>query len=387
MCQKHLQGFLDDALSINPRINIDGKIGRPSSLLGLVAQLRNTVGTPRQITFDAAVQLCANRGQDPRVQKYHPAIGRLVKVWGRGPHLPYPPPRDPAKDQSAKAKFDQYVANINAALRPNYETDLHAYEENVFGFQDSLGRAYLEQKGAGANRVDITARSLLLKSGLGPPEAGEANSGYWDSLQLSANDLGNMRNKTILDVGCGGAIFGAEMEVLYNCKTTSVDLHSHEMSPGAKQDAKKRYVKSTLYLEMIYEKGLLWRTSLRPESVLILGDQARPLQSIIDAYQDNPPKQGDVFKLAEARTTHHRGESWDVIVCMYLLCYFDPGQQTQAVLSMCGVLKRPGSIFLHSGKSGRLLTPRLAYDQDAVRALRATIDVKDEATHHIHLTA
>jgi hypothetical protein len=127
------------------------------------------------------------------------------------------------------------------------------------------------------------------------------------------------------------------------------------------------------------DKGYLARTSVPLWASGILDRQVLEMQNILQAYEHNPPIDGDVFKLGEK-------PNWDFTVCMFLLCYFDAEQQTNAVLSMCEATKE--AVYLYSGQ-GAVLTPRLVYDQAQVRARfpGVNIVILDDRTHHIMLPA
>lgn len=381
MSQQQLQGFLADIRAINPGININDFFGTRTSLAGLITHLENTVLVPVPMTLFDARRHCTNPG-DTRLTKYAPALQRLILVWGRGAHRPYPQALgfvagSDLLNARAQQNFAQNVMNAPFALRPAYN-QLEDHDDDPFAFTRTLGPGYLHRViNPGAAPLDITARGLLLKAGLAPPTPIATDNGYIASLQLTDADLTRMRGLSILDIGCGAAIFRAEMEALYTCNSTGVDLN-HAHIGAAIANGQSRYVRSTLYLKMMTDKGVLQRTSVPVWTGGILDRQIAELQNILAAYANNPPVNGDVFNLA----AQHR--MWDFSVCMFLLCYFDADQQTEAVLNMCSVTRR--AVFLHSGQ-GAVRSPRLIYDQDQVRdGFRGcNIVVKSDKTHHILL--
>lgn len=246
------------------------------------------------------------------------------------------------------------------------------------GIRACTGTGYLHRVAIpGQAPLDITSRGLLLKAGLAPPSPIGTDNGYIASLDLSKEDLDRMQGNSILDVGCGAAIFRAEMEVLYACDTTGIDLN-HAHIPAAVANGQSRYIQSTLYLKMMKDKGVLPRTSVPAWSSGIIDRQIVEMQNIVQVFADNLPGNGNVFDLGALRKT------WNFTVCMFLLCYFDADQQTDAVLNMCSVTTR--RVMLHSGQ-GSVISPRLIYDQAQVRAgfPGCQIVVKDERTHHIIL--
>ena len=85
MSQQHLQGFLADIRTINPGININNFFGTRTSLAGLITHLENTVLAPMPMTLFDARRHCANP-LDQRLNKYIPAVQRLILVWG-GEHI------------------------------------------------------------------------------------------------------------------------------------------------------------------------------------------------------------------------------------------------------------------------------------------------------------
>jgi SAM-dependent methyltransferase len=378
MSQQHLQGFLADIRTINPQININDTFGTRTSLSGLITHLQATVNAPVQMTAFEARQHCANP-VDPRLGKYVAAIDRLTLVWGRGAHRIYPQaigfvPAVNHLNTKAQQNFVLDVQNAPVNLRPNY-VDLERYDDDPWGFAHALGPGYLARVVVpGQAPLDITSRGLLLKAGLAPPSPIGSDNGYIASLDLSKEDLDRMQGNSVLDVGCGAAIFRAEMEVLCACETTGIDLN-HAHIPAAVANGQSRYIQSTLYLKMMKDKGVLPRTSVPAWSSGIIDRQIVEMQNIVNAFADNLPGNGNVFDLATLRRT------WNFTVCMFLLCYFDADQQTEAVLNMCSVTTR--RVMLHSGQ-GAVISPRLLYDQAQVRAgfPGCQIVVKNERTHH-----
>ncbi|MEM8799353.1 MAG: hypothetical protein AAGF15_04660 [Pseudomonadota bacterium] len=84
MAQNHLNDFLNDIKVINP----DFTRSR-SSLKRLIEHLEKTVAAPQQMTANEAIGRCTNF-RSSRLDKYKPAIDRLVSVWGKGGIRPYP---------------------------------------------------------------------------------------------------------------------------------------------------------------------------------------------------------------------------------------------------------------------------------------------------------
>ncbi len=379
MSQQHLQAFLTDLRTINPKININDTFGQRTSISGLITHLQATVHAPVAMTALEARQHCANQ-LAPGLAKYSPAIDRLVSVWGRGAHRPYPQAAGFVAvpnyvNVAAQNNFNAHLANVPAHLRPNY-ANLDTFDDAPFLFNNSLGAGYLHRVvNPGEAPLDITSRGLLLRAGLSIPIPMSTDNGYIDRLQLTNDDLTRMQNHSILDVGCGAAIFRAEMEALYGCNTTGVDLH-HAHIGAAIANGQTRYVASTLYLKMLKDKGRLQSTSLPAWSTGLIDRQITEFQNILNAFQNNLPINGDVFHLSDLDQT------WDFTVSMFLLCYFTAAEQTAAVLEICAVTNN--TVFLHSGQ-GSVQSPRLVYDQAQVHARfpGVTITVRDETTHHI----
>lgn len=84
MSKHHLNGFLEDLKTINPAFRAS-----TSSLKGLIQHLERTVNAPQKMTATQALQHCS-KTTDNRLEKYAPAVGRLVSVWGKGGIVPYP---------------------------------------------------------------------------------------------------------------------------------------------------------------------------------------------------------------------------------------------------------------------------------------------------------
>jgi hypothetical protein len=219
LSQQHLNGFLADVGQTNWFLRRSRSSllcfswGTVSSLEGLLIYLEGTVNNPQVLTVLAARQHCANQ-HDPRLTKYVPAIERLVAVWGRGNH-PYP-------HVGAHNNFNLHVQTVPPNLRPAF-TDLWDFQNNPHTFNTRLGPGYLHRQMVNQRPLDITARSLLLKAGLSIPLSTGHDNGYIGRLRLEQADLNRMANSHILDVGCGAAIFGSEMAVLYNATPAGID--------------------------------------------------------------------------------------------------------------------------------------------------------------------
>jgi len=85
----HFSAFIKDLQSINPRFKTNS-----SSLNELVVYLDRTAHKPSIFSknsneaIKSALNFCKNPN-DPKLNKYKPAIGRIVEVWGQG-HKAYP---------------------------------------------------------------------------------------------------------------------------------------------------------------------------------------------------------------------------------------------------------------------------------------------------------
>lgn len=126
MSQQHLDGFLRDVGYINADFRAEprlGFLGRKTSLAGLLAHLQATVNDPQPMTYIPARQLC--EAGDARLHKYTPAIQRLVSVWGRGAHRPYPSEFTSVAVPRyligrAQQAFLNRLGTIPANLQPNF---------------------------------------------------------------------------------------------------------------------------------------------------------------------------------------------------------------------------------------------------------------------------
>jgi len=96
MSAHHLADFLRDVSDINPDFR-----ARYSSLRVLIRRLRWTSRLPVPMTFNEAVSYCGS-AHDQRLEKYLPAIRRLVSVWGKGGHAVYPVAQDTPRMRAEK---------------------------------------------------------------------------------------------------------------------------------------------------------------------------------------------------------------------------------------------------------------------------------------------
>lgn len=388
-----IQAFIADITALksgsrfySPHINIDDRYGRETSVKGLIDWLRGNFVGAAPITLSQALGHCAN-ADDQRIVKYMPAIERLVQCWGTA--APYPaivastPARSRALWNFART-LRHWPAALHAALPP--WDALYARAANAMGFGIDLGPgALLHLVIPGFGPVDITARGLLLRAGLAPP-AGGNTGGYAACLHLTQAHLNQMAGHTILDVACGGATFRAEMTVLYNCQTDGLDLNAAHVG-GALGEGQRRYARSMMYLKMLRDLGTPAVSPTPGWSAPLIERSVAHLPAILASYAANPPVVGNIlaapaaFALAAAGI---RAGGWDYTTCLYLLCYFNPAQQTAAVLNMCSVTNR--AVFLHSG-GGLTPFPQLNYDPAAVLAAHpgCHIEVIDAQTHHIRL--
>lgn len=385
MTQVHLDGFRADVERINPDFTLAGGLfSKSSSLRELFEHLQATVNAPLALHEFDAVRLCRNPA-DARIQKYRPAIKRLVSVWGRGAHRNYPAAdgfvfTSWADRQRAQGRFNAQVNNAPANLRPAWAL-LEQYDLNPFGFNVNLGPGYLHRyQNAQQENVDITARSLLLKAGLTPPIPGSTDNGYIARLELGLDDIQNMANRSIMDVGCGAAIFGAEMATLYNSTVVGIDLNPDEIQPAI-QEGKRRYVRSMFYVKMLKDMGALSRSRIPAGAVPLIETLVTNLNAILAAY--DVPEEGDVFDLAATAQTTGIAQ-YDYAVSLNLLCYFDAAQQRDAVSSICSMATR--AVYLFSGFGYVLPNPRLNYDVDWIQNQHnCVVNEVNDTTHHIQM--
>ncbi|MGH8560173.1 MAG: class I SAM-dependent methyltransferase [Methylococcales bacterium] len=380
----HYNSFIADLRRINPGIRMGERFlvvfGTDTSVLGLVQHLQATVNNPVAMTLQQAKNRCANPN-DARIGKYEPALFRLVSVWGRGVNLQYPDSaylRDVPMNRltDAKHNFDKVIVALNRAHQPTWDNLLKI--DNIHEYNINLGPAFLSRVQIAGQSFDITSRGLLLKSGLYIPDPSQTDNGYLAQLRFSPADIQNMAGARLLDVGCGAAFFTAEMSVLHGCIADAVDFNAIHVDNAAIQNGQRRYAHGMLALKMLRDMHKL--PSIMPPNSAAVVDQIIPnLDAILTHYGNNRPQQGDVFNLAAA----HGG--WDYTVCTSLLGYFaNVQQQTDAVLSICGVTNT--KVFLYSGPG---LLGQLIYDQQQILAAHPTptahIQVIDNRTHHITL--
>jgi len=383
MTQTHVDAFIQDLQSINPDIRLgSGWFKKASSITGLVTHLRNTVGFPAEMSVFDAQRLTGNPG-DPRLAKYRPAIERLTQVWGRGAHRVYPSVFVPTTTQAARTRarlaFAQHVQKIPPDLRPSFD-DLGRYDTDSFLFGANAGPRYLRQVTIAGQRVDITARSLFLAAGLLPPDPVQTDHSYSRQLELTPGLLTSMAGRSILDIGCGAAMFGAEMAALYGCTYKMIDLNASHILL-AMRAARARYASSMLYLQMLADEnnlGIANTDAARAPEIL---QCIQNCASIFTHYNYNPPRPGDIFDLGKVKASYGGG-GWDYTVCAYLFCYFTPAQQTAALKEILKVTNQ--KVLLFNGL-GSVLTNRLYYDTASVMSAfpNITIDVKNERLHHI----
>lgn len=374
MSTKHLKKFLTDLRTINPKINIDRRLGRKTSVLGLINRLRATVSDPKPIqSVYAARNYCSNP-QSARLNKYEPAIRRLISVWGYGKDkYPY------QELEFAEFNHRRLVGGVPADVgKPTFEA-LQAFQDDAFLLHMEASTTYLKTlKLDNGSRLDITARSLLLCAGLLPPVQSSGDNGYLDKLALTAHDLKRMAGRSILDVACGGAMFRAEMEVLFGCETTGLDLNAEYVDNEAINAGKERYTQSMLYLKMLSTLHKLQAVNVSAEWDWVIEMGVENLSGILTNYADNPPTAGDIFELADGR------EKWDYVTSTYLLCYFERDQQTDAIRNMCSVARN--AVFVTTG-GAHTISQDLNYDRGAIQAAfpRCRIETKSSETHHIFL--
>jgi hypothetical protein len=191
-----------------------------------------------------------------------------------------------------------------------------------------------------------------------------------------------MRGGSVLDVGCGGAFFLAEMATLFGCQSNGIDLNQ---VPGpAITEGRRRYVWSMLYLKMLKDRNLL--PSVSPVTgwgVDFIDRIIANLPGILNYYQNNTPQVGDLLNNFQATANGIRAGGWDYSVTMFVLCYFSPGQQTTAVDAMCGVTNR--MVLLYSGIAQG--AGNLTYNQGTITTnyQGCAIQVLNATTHRIRI--
>jgi hypothetical protein len=381
--QQQLAAFLADVRQTNPRLNVNDRYGTRTSIEALINYLQAHVHHAAPLTVMQAVQMCGNPN-DQRITKYLPAIQRLVSVWGNGSDYPT---ATGASAVIAAGNFYRYIQLLPHNERFDYETLLR-YSENAAGFGVTTAPTGYVARVPNPNggNLDITSRGLVLRSGLVPECNGFADMGYMTRLHLTPGDLQNMANHSIADVGCGAAVFRAEMETLFGCATTGLDLN-YNLVPNGTLTVSQRYPRSILYLKMLADTNRLNVTLTPPSMAALITRLAENIDPTLTAYRNNLPVSANIFNLGPAMVAYNNGHAWDYIVTMYLLCYFTPQEQTDAVLSMCGAANRGVLIYNGSGAGPGIHTQVLTYDQNVVRQSfqGCNIVVKDAATHHIYL--
>jgi hypothetical protein len=375
MSLQHFNDFLADLRTINPKINIDRKRGRKTSALGLITQLRSTANNPQPIQSVPAARSYCRNPNDARLNKYVPAIRRLISVWGHGDDdYPY------IELNFAQFNHRRLLGGIPANVgKPSFDT-IQVFEDDPFLLHAEARTTYLKTLTLeNGSRLDITARSLLLCAGLLPPLAIATDNGYLNKLALTPDNLKRMAGHSILDVACGAAIFRAEMEALFGCTTTGLDLNAADIDAEALDAGKERYTKSMLYLKMLSALHKLQVVDVSAEWDWVIDLAVENFAGILTSYEENPPDEGDVFELAED------DRRWDYVTSTFLLCYFDRQQQTDAIRNMCSVARN--AVFVTTGGSRATKSPDLDYDEAAIRSAfpRCRIEVKSSEAHHIFL--
>jgi hypothetical protein len=389
MSLAHFNAFVTDLVAIkhgsrfyHPTMNFADRLGPETSVMGLISHLQtNIAGAPFTM---AAAMGHLNNPSDGRVIKYMPAIERLVRVWGTGNAYPAIPPGRDQRREKALHNFALALLSAPGGIPLPTWPDLEG-PTNAFAFGISLGPGYLHRmvNPQGGGPLDITARSLLLGAGLTPLHNPAALPGnYVESLQLAEADVKRMRGRTVLDVGCGGAFFLAEMAILFGCQTDGIDLNA--LPPAAIAEGRKRYLWSMLYLKMLKDRNQL--PAISPVTGWVVGYIDRivaNLPAILNYYQNNPPQVGDLLNNFGATANGIRAGGWDYSLTMFVLCYLNPAQQTTAVDAMCTVTNR--MVLLHNGhiQGGGNLT----YNQGTITANHAgsAIQTLDGRTHRIRM--
>lgn len=373
MSLAQLQAFMADLDAIksgsrfyHPTVNYGDRFGRDSSVANLVRHLTANPNSAAMTLADAMGHL--SNPDDTRLKKYMPAIERLVRVWGTAQPYPNPvaiPASTPDRD-TALFNFARAIRRIQPAhIRPSWQ-DLESPDgqpKDAYRFGIALGPGYIQRiQLGGGNNLDITARSLLLGAGLAP-QLPLNDTGYIGNLKLTLAHLEAMKGGSVLDVGCGGAFFGAEMHVLFSCNANGIDLHP--LQAPAIAEGQRRYVRSMLYLKMLRDRRQLPQVAEVPRWAFNYIDRIIDnLPQILQFYGNNPPAQGDLLNNFNATALAIRPGRWSHSVTMNVLCYLNAAQQTTAVNAMCGVTTR--RIHLYNG-SGSVPTTSLGYDQQAIR--------------------
>ena len=370
MSQAHLLAFKADLDAIksgsrfyHPTVNYGDRFGRDSSAANLVKHLTASQNGPTAMTLTDAMGLLGNPN-DTRLKKYMPAIERLVRVWSRGQAYPVANHAPNPDRETALFNFARAIRPLAAPLRPAWQDleDPGEQPKDAFKFGRALGPSYLQRLKIGGANLDITARSLFLGAGL-VPQAGANANGYIGKLKLSLGHLEAMQGGSVLDVGCGGAFFGAEMHILFGCDTNGIDLHP--LSQQAIVEGKRRYVRSMLYMKMLRDRRQLLQGAAVPAWAFNTIDRIIDnLSPILQAYENNPPDQGDLLNNFRPTALAIRQGGWSHSVTMNVLCYFDAAQQTAAVDALCGVTAR--RIHLYNGQ-GSVTMNSLAYDRKTIQ--------------------
>jgi hypothetical protein len=392
MSLAHFNNFGADIVAIkrgsrfyHPTINLADRMGPETSVMGLIRYLQANLAGPPITMADAMGQL--NNPADSRVRKYMPAIERLVQVWGTGNPYPAIPPGRDERREKALHNFGRALLTIPGGIALPTWQNLEGHAANAFAFGHALGPGYILRipNPQGGGNLDITARSLLLGAGLTPLINGIVPNSYTESLQLTEADLRRMRGRSILDVGCGGAFFRAEMATLFGCQTDGIDLNA--LPAVAVTEGRRRYVWSMLYLKMLKDRNQLPAVSpVTGWAVDYIDRIIANLPAILNHYQNNLPQVGDLLNNFQATATGIRAVGWDYAVTMFVLCYFNAGHQTTAVNAMCGVTNR--MVLLFNGAGGGVVgSLNLSYNHATITGNYpgCAIQVLDALTHRIRM--
>lgn len=219
-----------------------------------------------------------------------------------------------------------------------------------------------------------TGRSLLLNKTLDLIDLStndqSARDNYCIALGLDSDFFDNIKDKNVLDVGCGSSIFFAEATVIFGAKVDRIDMSLDKISHEHVEKSAARYIEMmSVFVYMDKYCPNLIRTYAGVLDVALsqkILSMAKNKYKLICDYYIKSFKSGfidcDVSSIPIPESTY------DVVLCSWLFMYLDRDKQDAALKEILRVTKVGGLVRILPGDT---LAKRVKINKKRLQDIRS----------------
>lgn len=225
---------------------------------------------------------------------------------------------------SSEERCDFFYRLLHCLNLGENKPDFDAFETFIGQMTTSIQRKY---------NFLISARSLVFNRSLFVPW--RVSFGYTEDTSLQCLAVSDhpkdFYHCKILDVGCGLSFFAAEMISLFQSQCICLDL---EAKVEGKLALVRPYILGICFQYLLFETGrsqsLYLGTSAEEHRIQVFS-LFQELELVCSTYLKVPIKQGSILDLP------YQDNTFDTVVCVWVLPYLDPEQQVVALSEMLRV--------------------------------------------------